>query len=116
MFLASHFVYCSVIFFINLGSQKRSPIKYILKNNYLILKKKCGMEREKYLQFPKVITVRAIEKYKIFLKYDDGTEGILDLSDAAGKGVFKYWDINDNFFKVYIDKETDGIAWSNELD
>ncbi len=74
------------------------------------------MEAKKYLQFPKVIAVHAIEKYKIFLKYDDGTEGIVDLSDAAGKGVFNYWDINDNFFKVYIDRETDGVAWSSQLD
>ena len=74
------------------------------------------MEKKKYLQFPKVIEVRAVEKYKIFLQYDDGAEGIVDLSDAAGKGVFKFWDVDDNFFKVYIDKESDGIAWSNALD
>ena len=67
-------------------------------------------------QFPKVASVKAIEKYKILLKYDDGTEGILDLSDSAGKGVFQYWVEGNNFFNVSIDPIGGGISWSPKLD
>jgi hypothetical protein len=41
------------------------------------------------MKFPKVISVIALEKYKIRIKFNDDTEGVLDLSDCAGKGVFK---------------------------
>ena len=33
------------------------------------------------------VEVRALEPYRIWLRYDDGVEGELDLSDMAGKGV-----------------------------
>ena len=33
------------------------------------------------------VEVRALEPYRIWLRYDDGVEGELDLSDTAGDGV-----------------------------
>lgn len=68
------------------------------------------------MNFPTLEKVTAIEKYKLFLKYDDGTNGIIDLSDHAGKGVFSYWDEGENFFKAYVNPMGNGIAWSDELD
>jgi hypothetical protein len=68
------------------------------------------------MNFPNLISVKALEKYKLHLEYDDGTSGIVDLSNFAGQGVFKYWEENNNFFKVYIDEEGGGIAWSKGLD
>jgi len=64
----------------------------------------------------KPVKVKALEKYLIWLKYDDGTEGTVDISDVAGKGIFKIWDKNNNFSNAYINKETDGIAWSDEVE
>jgi len=64
----------------------------------------------------KLIEVKALEKYKIRVKYKDGSEGKVDLSDVAGQGIFKFWDIENNFEKIYINSETDGIAWSDELE
>lgn len=61
-------------------------------------------------------SVKALEKYKIFIQFNDGTEGVLDLCDIAGKGVFKSWDINDNFNNVFIDAESKTISWPNEID
>lgn len=68
------------------------------------------------MQFPKVISVRAISKYILDIRFNDGTQGTYEVSDLAGKGVFKMWDINDNFFKVYIDKLSGAISWPGELD
>ena len=34
------------------------------------------------------VEVRALEPYRIWLRYDDGAEGEVDLSYLAGDGVF----------------------------
>lgn len=67
------------------------------------------------MQFPKAISVKAIEKYKIQVAFDDGLTGLLDLHHFAGKGVFKIWDEGDNFNKVFISDDGD-ITWPGELD
>ncbi len=57
-----------------------------------------------------------MEKYKLFVQFDDGTEGLLELDDCAGKGVFLSWDENDNFFNVFISPESGAITWPGEID
>jgi len=64
----------------------------------------------------KVISVKALDKYSIFIQFNDGTEGILDLSEHQGKGIFKSWDEDDNFNKVFVSKESGAITWPEELD
>ena len=65
---------------------------------------------------PKLVEVKAGEGYRVWLRYDNGVSGELDLSYLAGKGVFKAWD-NIQFFKgVYLLPYGEGIAWSEELD
>jgi len=68
------------------------------------------------MQFPKITSVEAITKYKLKVHFTDGAQGIYDVSDLAGNGVFKIWDIDDNFFKVFINKESGAISWPNEID
>ncbi len=60
--------------------------------------------------------VKALEPYKIWVRFADGVEGILDYSDFADQGVFKAWsDIN--FFRgVYIRESDNVVCWSDELD
>ena len=65
---------------------------------------------------PKIISVEALEKYKIKVVFADGIQGVYDVSDLAGAGVFKIWDVNDNFFKVFINKESGAISWPGEID
>ncbi|HRP37857.1 MAG TPA: DUF2442 domain-containing protein [Candidatus Dojkabacteria bacterium] len=65
---------------------------------------------------PKVKKVEVIKKYQILVGFEDGTEGIYDLSSLSGKGVFQSWDKEDNFFKVYINLETGTITWPGNLD
>lgn len=46
----------------------------------------------------KIITVRALKKYIVFLEFNDGLSGELDLSFAAHKGVFEAWGNREYFF------------------
>jgi len=38
------------------------------------------------------VEVRALAPYRIWLRYQDGTEGGVNLSHLAGKGVFAVWE------------------------
>lgn len=64
----------------------------------------------------KPVKAEALSKYKIFISFEDGISGEADLSDSAGKGIFKFWDEGNNFQNVFINPETYGIAWSEELE
>ena len=65
---------------------------------------------------PKPIKILPKENYVLHLIYEDGTSGDLDLSHLAGKGIFQYWNDYENFMKVYIDRDSNAIAWSEEID
>ncbi len=65
---------------------------------------------------PKPIQVKAINQYLIWLKFADNSEGHIDLSYLIDKPVFKSW-LNPIFFnKVYIDTETNAIAWDENIE
>jgi hypothetical protein len=63
----------------------------------------------------KVKEIKALENYKLYLKYEDGVDGIIDLSDIAGKGVFKAF-LDVNFFNNVWIGESGAPTWENELD
>jgi Protein of unknown function (DUF2442) len=64
----------------------------------------------------KIISVKPLEKYKIHAVFNDGIEGVYDLGDMAGKGVFKIWEQPEYFNKVYINPENNAIAWNDQLE
>jgi len=64
----------------------------------------------------KLIQVKAINQYSIWLNYDDGTEGVVDLSHLINKPVFQNWKEPDFFGKVYIDVETGAVAWNENIE
>ena len=64
---------------------------------------------------PKLVEVKACEGYRIWVRFDDGVSGEVDLSHLVGKGVFKAWDDPEFFKGVYVD-EGHAIAWSEEID
>lgn len=67
------------------------------------------------MSLSKAIFVRPESGFRLFIRFKDGNEGIVDLSNLAGKGVFAAWNKGDLFEKVYIDS-TGAIAWNEELD
>lgn len=64
---------------------------------------------------PKPVEVKALAHYRLWLRYDDGTEGIVDLSDLAGRGVFKAWNDTAFFESVRIGSHG-AIEWGPDLD
>ena len=64
---------------------------------------------------PEPINVEPREGYRIWVEYDDGASGEVDLSDVAGLGVFKAWLDREFFEQVHI-SEFGAIAWSDEID
>ena len=64
---------------------------------------------------PIPLEVRPLDRYRLWVKYSDGTEGVADLSDLAGKGVFALWNDYEEFKKVHIGASGE-IAWSEQID
>ena len=64
---------------------------------------------------PKPLEVKALAQYRIWLRYDDGTQGEVDLSDVAGRGVFHAWTDAAVFRSVRLGSHG-AIEWSPDLD
>ena len=64
---------------------------------------------------PRPTDVKALENYRLWVKYSDGVEGIADLSHLAGKGVFALWNDYQQFRHVRIGSGGE-LAWSDEID
>jgi hypothetical protein len=62
----------------------------------------------------KVQEVKYITDYNISIKFDDGVNGTIQLSDLVQKGIFKVLQDKSEFAKVYTNGYS--IAWSNELE
>lgn len=61
------------------------------------------------------VAVRTQKGYRLWIRYEDGTEGTVDLSDLAERGVFKSWEDRSIFEAVRIN-ESGAIEWPGGLD
>ncbi len=64
---------------------------------------------------PEPVEVEARDGFRIWVRFDDGVSGEIDLSHLVGKGGFKAWDDPEFFNGVYVSPHG-GIAWSEEID
>lgn len=64
----------------------------------------------------KIIEVKALPEYIVRIRFDDGIEGEVQLSDLVGKGVFAVWSDPKEFAKVSIDSETHTLTWPGGID
>jgi hypothetical protein len=63
----------------------------------------------------KVTEAKPVEKYKLFLRFDDGVSGVVDLGDIAGRGVFEAWK-RDGFFEQVRVSKLGALEWPGDLD
>ena len=60
---------------------------------------------------PCLLEVKAQENHQLWLRYDDGAQGAIDLSDIIGQGVFASLEEDAAFAKVHVGANGQ-IAWS----
>jgi len=63
----------------------------------------------------KAIEVRPGPDHRIWITFDDGAQGEVDLSDLAGRGVFQAWADRKVFEHVHVD-ESGAVVWPGEID
>lgn len=68
------------------------------------------------IKYPQAVRVEAREGYRLYLEYDDGVTGEVDMSHLVGRGVFALWNDPASFARFHIDRRGDGIIWSDQVD
>ncbi len=63
----------------------------------------------------KIVELSPCENYALFLRYEDGTEGVVDLSSLAGRGVFASWLVPGVFEQAKL-SDAGVPEWPGELD
>ncbi|MEK7727352.1 MAG: DUF2442 domain-containing protein [candidate division KSB1 bacterium] len=66
-------------------------------------------------KLPKLIEVRPLERYQLWVKYSNGNAGVVDLSELAGQGVFALWNDYREFQKVFLGPYGE-LAWNEQVE
>ena len=66
-------------------------------------------------KIPVLTDVKTLDKYRLQVKFSDGMQGVVDLSNFAGKGVFVLWNDYSQFEKVKIGTSGE-LVWNDEVD
>ena len=64
---------------------------------------------------PVLLEVKPLERFNLYVKYSDGVDGKVDLSEFAGKGVFALWNDYSQFEKVTIGSSGE-LVWNEDVD
>ena len=64
---------------------------------------------------PRPIDVEPRDGFRVWVKFDDGEEGVVDYSDIPRDGVFAVWN-DPEFFKQVRISEFKCLEWPGELD
>jgi hypothetical protein len=64
---------------------------------------------------PVLLEVKPLEDFNLYVKYSDGVQGKVDLSEFAGKGVFVLWNDYGQFEKVTIGSSGE-LVWNEDVD
>lgn len=64
----------------------------------------------------KIIACKAKPHYRVWIRFDDGLEGEVDLNYLVGQGVFEAWKSIEFFNSVQIDPKSDTLSWGEDID
>lgn len=64
---------------------------------------------------PYLSKAEAKPNYRLYLEFEDGTKGPIDLSKWVGKGVFEFWNSKKNFISFQITKNKK-LQWNENID
>jgi hypothetical protein len=65
---------------------------------------------------PRITDLKYLSGYRIWLRFDDGKEGEVDLQDELWGEVFEPLKQLERFKMVYLDRELNTIRWENGAD
>jgi hypothetical protein len=63
----------------------------------------------------KITKVRVLNDYRLELEFDDGVEGMVNLVELVGKGVFALWRDRQAFEQVRIGSSGE-LVWGEQVD
>ncbi len=63
-----------------------------------------------------ILTAKHVSKFNIWIEFDDGTSGVVDLEHSLDGPIFQPLKDESFFSKVAIDPELETIAWPNGAD
>lgn len=63
----------------------------------------------------RIIAARALPSFRLELQFENGEQGVVDLSEFVGRGVFTAWKQPGTFEQATITTEG-SIQWPGELD
>ena len=63
-----------------------------------------------------ITTAQPSPDYRLKLRFDDGVEGVVNLSAEVGKGIFAAWKDPKLFASVKIEHGGRSLAWPGEID
>ncbi|MEN9654457.1 MAG: hypothetical protein RL235_569 [Chlamydiota bacterium] len=64
----------------------------------------------------KIVACKPRPHYRVWVRFDDGLQGEVDLSDLVGKGVFEAWKSVAFFNQVRVDPVNDTLTWGEDID
>ena len=64
---------------------------------------------------PVLTEVKPLINFRLHVKFSDGAEGEVDLSEFAGKGVFALWNDYNQFERVMIGSSGE-LVWNEDVD
>ncbi|HYR56987.1 MAG TPA: DUF2442 domain-containing protein [Chthoniobacteraceae bacterium] len=63
----------------------------------------------------KITDVEPLDRFRLRVRFDDGTSGVADLGHLAGRGVFQSWNEPGVFEQVSI-TPVGALEWPGEID
>jgi hypothetical protein len=65
---------------------------------------------------PRITEMKYLSEYRVWLRFDDGKEGEVDLRDELWGEVFEPLKPLERFKTAYLDRELNTIRWENGAD
>ena len=63
----------------------------------------------------KITDAKPTDRFRVFLRFDDGASGTVDLSHLAGRGVFRAW-LQEGVFEQLSISPIGALQWPGDLD
>ena len=63
----------------------------------------------------KITEAKPVDRFHVFVRFNDAVSGVVDLSHLAGRGVFRAW-VQEGVFEQLSVSPEGALQWPGELD